>query len=103
LECGVSTPLWSLGFLQSGYLPVSFAGHVMVNARMRLDEGTDPIHVDYQDRSASGAGAMQLGIPRWDGDHAVFCMAASGQPRPDAFTSKPGSGRTLSQWRPKPV
>jgi uncharacterized protein (TIGR03067 family) len=80
---------------------VSFAGQIMVNALMRLAEGTDPIHVEYQDRSAGGAGAVQLGILRWDGDDAVFCMAAPGQPRPEDFTSEPGSGRTLSQWRPR--
>jgi uncharacterized protein (TIGR03067 family) len=80
---------------------VSFAGQVMVNALMRLAEGTDPIHVEYQDRSAGCAGAVQLGILRWDGDDAVLCMAAPGQPRPEDFTSEPGSGRTLSQWRPK--
>jgi uncharacterized protein (TIGR03067 family) len=80
---------------------VSFAGQVMVDALMRLDEGTDPIRVEYQDRSAGCAGAVQLGILRWDGDDAVFCMAASGRPRPEDFTSEPGSGRTLSQWRPE--
>jgi uncharacterized protein (TIGR03067 family) len=80
---------------------VSFVGQVMVNALMRLDESTDPIQVEYQDRSAGCAGAVQLGILRWDGDDAVFCMAAPGQPRPEDFTCEPGSGRTLSQWRPK--
>ena len=80
---------------------VSFAGQVMVNALMQIAEDTDPIHVEYQDRSAGCAGAVQLGILRWDGDDSVFCMAMPGQPRPDDFTSEPGSGRTLSQWRPK--
>jgi uncharacterized protein (TIGR03067 family) len=80
---------------------VSFAGQVMVDALMRIAEGTDPVRVEYQDRSAGRAGAVQLGILRWDGDDAVFCMAAPGQPRPEDFTSGPGSGRTLSQWRPK--
>ena len=80
---------------------VSFAGQVVVNALIRLAEGTDPIHVEYQDRSAGGAGAILLGILRWDGDDAVFCMAAPGQPRPEDFTSEPGSGRTLSRWRPR--
>jgi uncharacterized protein (TIGR03067 family) len=80
---------------------VSFAGQIVVNALVRLAEGTDPIHVEYQDWSAGCAGAVQLGILRWDGDDAVFCMAAPGLPRPDDFTSEPGSGRTLSRWQPK--
>ena len=80
---------------------VSFAGQVMVDALMRVAEGTDPIHVEYQDRSAGGSGAVQLGILRWDGEDVVLCMGAPGQPRPDDFTSEPGSGRTLSQWRRK--
>jgi uncharacterized protein (TIGR03067 family) len=80
---------------------VCFAGQVMVDALIRVAEATDPIHVEYQDRSAGCAGPVQLGILRWDGDDAVFCMAAPGQPRPEYFTSEPGSRRTLSQWRPK--
>lgn len=80
---------------------VDFGGQVVVDALVRLSESMDPIHVEYQDRSAGGSGTLQFGILRWDGDDAVFCMAASGQPRPDDFTSEPGSGRTLSQWRRK--
>src|SRR4029077_1775020 len=45
---------------------VSFAGQVMVNALMRLAEGTDPIQVEYQDRSAGHGAAVRLGILRWD-------------------------------------
>jgi uncharacterized protein (TIGR03067 family) len=94
LECGSRS--------MSGHaVKVAFAGQVAVDALMRLAEGTDPIHVEYQDRSAGCAGPVQLGILRWDGDDAVFCMAAPGRPRPEDFTSDPGSGRTLSQWRPR--
>jgi uncharacterized protein (TIGR03067 family) len=80
---------------------VSFAGQVMVDALMRIDEGTDPIHVEYQVRAPGCGVTVQLGILRWEGDDAVLCMAAPGQPRPEAFSSEPGSGRTLSQWRLK--
>ena len=90
------------GESMSGHaVKVSFAGQVVVDALVRLDEGTEPIQVEYQDQSAGLAGPVQLGIMRWDGDDAVFCMAAPGQPRPEDFTSEPGSGRTLSRWHPR--
>jgi uncharacterized protein (TIGR03067 family) len=80
---------------------VSFAGQVMVDVLMRVVEDTTPIQVEYQARAEGCAGAIQRGILRWDGDDAVLCMAAPGQPRPEDFTSEPGTGHTLSQWRPR--
>ncbi len=80
---------------------ISFGGQVMIQALVRLDESTDPISVDYYNTCGIAAGTVQMGIMKWIGDEACFCMAALGQPRPNDFSSLPGSGRTLSQWRLK--
>jgi len=71
----------------------------MIHALVRVDEHADPIHVDYYNLGGASKGTIQLGLMRWIGEDACFCMAAPGQPRPDDFTSPAGSGRTLSQWR----
>ena len=72
----------------------------MIHALIRLDESTDPIQVDYFNLDGVSKGAIQHGLMKWIGDEACFCMAAPGIPRPSDFTCDPGSGRTLSQWRP---
>jgi uncharacterized protein (TIGR03067 family) len=80
---------------------VTFAGQLMVHALVRIDEGTDPIHIDYYNLGASVKGTLQHGIMKWVGDDACFNMADPAQPRPNDFTCRAGSGRTLSHWRPK--
>ena len=71
----------------------------MIHALVRLDEGTDPVQIDYYNVGGASKGAVQLGLFKWVGDEACFCMSAPGGPRPGDFTCEPGSGRTLSQWR----
>jgi uncharacterized protein (TIGR03067 family) len=80
---------------------ISFGGQTMIHALVRLDECTDPIHVDYYNLDGACKGAVQLGLLKWIGDDACFCMAGPGQPRPIDFTCPSGSGRTFSQWRLK--
>jgi len=80
---------------------ITFGGQTMIHALVRLKEQTDPIEVDYYNLDAPIEGTTQHGLFKWIGEEACFCMAAPGQPRPADFTCPPGSGRTLSQWRPK--
>lgn len=80
---------------------ITFGGQTMIHALVRLDEGTDPMHVDYYNLDGAGKGTVQHGLLRWIGDEACFCMAAPGQLRPGDFDCPAGSGRTFSQWRPK--
>jgi uncharacterized protein (TIGR03067 family) len=86
---------------QANEVKISFGGQTMIHALVRLDESTDPIRVDYYNLAGACKGATQLGIMKWHGDEACFCMAAPNDPRPLDFTASAGSGRTLSQWRPK--
>jgi uncharacterized protein (TIGR03067 family) len=78
---------------------ISFGGQTMVHALVRLDESTDPMHVDYYSIGGASKGSIQHGLLKWINNEACFCMAAPGQPRPADLT--PGVGRTLSQWRLK--
>ncbi|MBK7405998.1 MAG: TIGR03067 domain-containing protein [Phycisphaerales bacterium] len=78
---------------------ISFGGRLMIHAQVRLDEGADPVQIDYLHLCGAHTGGVSLGIMRWDGPVACFCMAAPGQPRPTEFACPAGSGRTLSHWR----
>jgi uncharacterized protein (TIGR03067 family) len=80
---------------------VVFGGQTMVHAKVRFNEASTPIEVDYLNLTGKTQGSISLGLFRWDGEEAVFCMGAPGTPRPSGFTSNPGSGRTLSRWKRK--
>lgn len=80
-------------------LTVSFGGRVMIRAAVRIDERSDPIGINYLNRSGPADGQVQLGILRWEGDALCTVMAAPGRPRPTEFSSPAGSGHTLSRWR----
>ena len=80
---------------------VVFGGQVMVHAKMRLDERTTPIAVDYLNLSGGQKGRISLGILEWVGDDVTFLVASPGQPRPATFSVAPGKGLTLSRWRKK--
>lgn len=80
---------------------ITFAGQTMIHALVRLDEKADPMHVDYCNIGGACNGTIQLGLLKWVGEEACFCMAAPGRPRPVDFNCPPGSEHTLSQWRLK--
>jgi uncharacterized protein (TIGR03067 family) len=77
---------------------VVFGGQVMVHAKMRIDESTTPIAVDYLN-IGRGPKVVSHGILAFDGDLLRICMAQAGAPRPAAFESTKGSGHLLSEWR----
>jgi uncharacterized protein (TIGR03067 family) len=82
-------------------LRVFFGGQLMIHALVRIDESQNPVHVDYYHIGGFSKGTIQQGIMKWVGDDACSCMAAPGQPRPGDFECPAGSGRVLSQWRPR--
>jgi uncharacterized protein (TIGR03067 family) len=99
--------------LQASYLPfgsrthsgvetkVVFGGQTMLHAKVRFNEAAMPVEVDYLNLMGKGKGSISLGLFRWDGDEAVFCIASPGAPRPSDFSCNSGSGRTLSRWKRK--
>lgn len=87
--------------MEGDRVEVVVGGKVIVCARVRLHEATDPVGIDYHDVGGPARGAVQLGVFRWDGEDAWFCTAPPGAPRPDGFDAPAGSGRSLSRWRRK--
>jgi uncharacterized protein (TIGR03067 family) len=79
---------------------VVFGGQVMVHAKMRFDESTTPVAVDYLNLAGAAKGKVSLGIMDWVGDEVRFLIAAPGAPRPRDFAEK-SKGLTLSRWRKK--
>jgi uncharacterized protein (TIGR03067 family) len=80
---------------------VVFGGQTMLHAKVRFNEASLPLEVDYLNLMGKGKGSISLGLFRWDGDEAVFCIGAPGAPRPSDFSCDKGSGRTLSRWKRK--
>jgi uncharacterized protein (TIGR03067 family) len=77
---------------------VTFGGQVMAHAKMRIDESTSPMAVDYLNLSGAQKGKISLGILDWVGDEARFLIAGPGLPRPADFGAE-GKGLTLSVWK----
>jgi uncharacterized protein (TIGR03067 family) len=73
----------------------------MVHAQVRFNEAAQPIEVDYLHLTGKSKGSVSLGLFRWDGEEAVYCMAAPGAPRPSDFSCDPSSGRIFSRWKRK--
>lgn len=80
---------------------VVFGGQTQVHAKVRFQESAWPMEVDYYNLLGKAKGSLSLGLFRWDGEEAVYCMAAPGAPRPSDFTCEKGSRRTFSRWKRK--
>jgi uncharacterized protein (TIGR03067 family) len=77
---------------------VVIGGQTVVHAKIRLDETTSPMAIDYLTLSGKEIGAVGYGILDWIGDEVRFLTAPSGHPRPTDFASPPRAS-TLSRWR----
>jgi uncharacterized protein (TIGR03067 family) len=81
---------------------IAVGGKVVTHVRVRIDETTSPLQIDYFNLEGPAKGTVQHGIMEWQGNVACVCIAASGQNRPTEFSSLGGSGRILSRWRKNP-
>ena len=79
-------------------ITVMLQGQLFMRAKITLDPVKSPKAIDYSITGGPYAGKTQLGIYQLDGDTAKFCFSAPGGERPDGFTTKPNSGRTLTTW-----
>jgi hypothetical protein len=75
---------------------VGVGGRTMVHAKVRIDDTTRPIAIDYLNLDGKQQGTVSRGIMEWIRDDVRFLIAPSGAPRPTSFTDTPG---TLSRWR----
>ena len=79
-----------------------FAGpQVLIKATFTIDDSTMPHTIDYMNMVGANRGKAQAGIFELKGDDLRLCMAATGNARPDDFTSKSKDGRTFTTWRRK--
>ena len=74
------------------------ADRVMMSARFTLDASASPKRIDYFSGKTTSGKPSQLGVYEIEGDRLAICMAPKGRPRPTAFTSQAGDGRTLTVW-----
>jgi uncharacterized protein (TIGR03067 family) len=84
---------------REGETTVTFGDMLFMKARVAIDPGKKPKTIDYAVSDGLAKGKTQLGIYEFDGDTVKFCFAAPDKERPDDFTAKAGSGRTLSVWK----
>lgn len=78
---------------------VTVGGQMFMKAKFVVDPSKKPKTIDYTMTGGPTAGKTQLGIYELDGDTVKFCFSAPGKDRPTDFTTKEGSGRTLSVWK----
>ena len=71
----------------------------MVNARFSLDPSKKPGAIDYVNLHGGDKGKTQLGIYELTDDRLTICMSPPGKPRPAAFESSRGDGRSLTAWQ----
>ena len=84
---------------RGGETTVLIGGRLFMKARYTVDPGKNPRTIDYVMTGGPTRGKTQLGIYELDGDTVKFCFASPGKERPQDFTTKEGSGRTLSVWK----
>jgi uncharacterized protein (TIGR03067 family) len=70
-----------------------------MKAKVTVDPGKKPKTIDYDVTDGFFKGKKQLGLYEIDGDTAKFCFANPDAERPTDFTTKEGSGRTVSVWK----
>jgi len=80
---------------------VTVGAQLIMKAKFTLDPSRKPKTIDYQMIDGPTKGKKQLGIYELAGDTAKFCFGSPGAERPTDFTSKPGDGRTVSEWKRK--
>jgi uncharacterized protein (TIGR03067 family) len=70
---------------------------VVSRCAFKLDPSKNPKAIDMTPigREGPDRAAACLGIYALEGETVKFCFGKPGDERPDDFTSKPGSGRTL--------
>jgi uncharacterized protein (TIGR03067 family) len=84
---------------KGGEVTVTFGDTLLMKAKVIVDPGKTPKTIDYDVTDGFFKGKKQLGIYEIDGDTVKFCFTNPDKERPTDFTTKEGSGRTLSVWK----
>lgn len=64
-----------------------------------VDAERAPRHIDIEFVEGPDAGTTCYGLYELDGDRLTLCLGLAGAPRPNAFTTAPGSGHALERLR----
>jgi uncharacterized protein (TIGR03067 family) len=81
--------------IQANKFTITREGKPVEEGTLNLDATARPKTIDFD----LGKGKWPLGIYEVNGEIYKVCYASTGKDRPDDFTAKEGSGRTLSVWR----
>jgi uncharacterized protein (TIGR03067 family) len=84
--------------MRGNEVKVVFGGQTIVHAKVRIDETTTPIAIDYYSLLGKHAGTVTHGVMDWVDDDVRFLMAPPGAPRPAELAAQPATG-TYSRWR----
>jgi len=68
---------------------------VVASGIFTIDATKNPKLIDIMDESGMQNEKTKLGIYQLDGETYRYCLAPAGKPRPQEFTSKPGTGDSL--------
>lgn len=90
---------WATRMTRGDVTTVVAGGKVILKARFTLDDPASPRTIEYANLEGSNRGKAQSGIVELRGDVLSVCMSRAGAPRPDAFESKKGDGRSYTTWR----
>lgn len=85
--------------VRNGVTTVTFGGQLFMKAKTSVDMSKHPHPMDYHVLEGAGAGQIQLGLCELAGDILRVIFAQPGQPRPADFSTKPGDGHTLTEWK----
>ena len=80
---------------------VTIADMVVMQAKFTIDPSKKPKEIDFVALDGPAKGKTIRGIYELDGDTARFCIASPEKERPTEFSTKEGSGRTMSVWKRK--
>ena len=81
---------------KDGELKVFMGPQTIVHVKFAVDRAQQPMAINYVHLSG---GQSQSGIYKLEKNVLTTCLAKQGGPRPDAFASVPGDGRTLTVWK----
>ncbi|MEO8636849.1 MAG: TIGR03067 domain-containing protein [Gemmatimonadales bacterium] len=78
---------------------VRIDGQLLDRSTFVLDTSSTPFTIDCLITAGPGKGHLQRGIFAFTEETVRFCFARPLARRPESFTTAPGDGLTVSEWR----
>jgi uncharacterized protein (TIGR03067 family) len=90
---------WVKRVTRGGVTTVTAGPNTMLRADFTLNASASPWEIEYVNLEGADKGKAQAGICQLADGALSICVAAPGRPRPTAFSSSNGDGRSLTIWR----